>query len=76
MANTHNSIVYKNKTFKKLFTDEEKANIRPVFMKNAFGIRRKGYWIMKAGSDTDFIVYTDTCVVKCVKIDPTKGPFQ
>ncbi len=72
----HRATLRQDKTFRKLFSDEEIENIRAKVWIGCSGIKNKGYWIMNAGSDKEFKVFTERGVVKCEKIDVTKGPFQ
>jgi hypothetical protein len=74
MANDHKTTLLTDKTFRKLFTPEERQNLRPVHFAGG-NPRRKCFFEVIPGRLDRIRVYTETHgVIICEKIDPAKGP--
>jgi hypothetical protein len=75
MANDHKATVLTDKTFRSLFTEEERLNLFPLEFKGG-NPKRKSCWDLKPGTDDIIQVYTESHgIIICRKINPEKGPF-
>lgn len=72
-GNNHQQTLLKNPDIRKMFTKEERENLRPIHFGTAAKTKRRYHF--KVGTENILTVFCQHTSIRCVKIDNTKPPF-